>query len=1077
MDARKTLRLLALCALPLVAPAAMAAMPQPQLGHFTQRDLELSRAESSSLPAPGVEWENNALRGTEFIGGDPENPLPMNDDNDTAHYCRGRTLIIHVFINHTGGTWSVDERATAGAKAAVAKGFYADDSPSQANVTFDNEGTEDYWFYTATLPYNVPNDGTTGTVIADALADIGFADGDGDGTRADEFTLFLQNWNGGWDNVIAAYEVADRTGRAWASYGTATIVLYTDDTGNVWAHEMGHSYGACDEYVEGGQCNGGIDCGNCQSWYLDEVIQNGNCQLVTCPSDVPCMMINNVFDICDYTLNHWGWVDENADGQLDIVKRRVSGDTFTNIWELWHNGWFYWNNVDQGMVVHQQWDSWAVIGLRSPATADYDLTLYGDNNHNYSYTSSSYGGQTIDFVVGDYNHCPLGNDHIRVSRYSGAADNYNLTWESGTGILYPDGVEREGSWQDYNTVRAWDVPLFAGETITFSLDVLTGNLDLGMALFASSGAPYWVGRASAAWLRDAGGIGATENYTYTVPADDVYGLVVFANSVVDGTFSIQIGPTPYALSEETPFNSDYDLRLFNYSPNAFYWSFIGTRPTAGTNVTVKLFQDSEYQTLLEASDSYAAGATEFIAVDYNDSYSTDYLRVIRTAGTDTHKTEWEHDADILTGYYGGAWAAGHVGKVWDVYLESGLDYFFREYHTPAVGGLDTGIYIFASNDGDKYKPRSAYAGAANYRPPEDGGEWFTYAAPAADWYGAYLIVNDESSGNYSLWLGPRFDLAEDGRITRSNQVVHGTCPVTANYWTAFGIRAASGDNAYMYLFSDSDYGVDHMVATSTAASGINFVVADCNHSPIQSYYVQTLRNVGSGNVDIEWEGGTEYLTYQADQIVVRDATWTDLDVVDAWDIYIDGGVVGGRDAEIIVDDQSGVMDLGIALFASSGAAYYAGKSAAVASADAGGVGVDERILHHATRTDWYGLVVYNKNDSGGAYRVIVQDPDAADVFESAAVTALDLRISGVNPFDAQAALEVSVPARGDAALCLFDVNGRLIRELLRGDITPGRRTVVWDGRDAAGSPVAAGVYMARLQACGGEKEVKLIRSR
>ena len=32
----------------------------------------------------------------------------------------------------------------------------------------------------------------------------------------------------------------------------------------------------------------------------------------------------------------------------------------------------------------------------------------------------------------------------------------------------------------------------------------------------------------------------------------------------DGNFSIQIGPTPITLSEESPFYSAYDLRLFNY---------------------------------------------------------------------------------------------------------------------------------------------------------------------------------------------------------------------------------------------------------------------------------------------------------------------------------------------------------------------------------------------------------------------------------------------------------------------------------------------------------------------------------
>jgi flagellar hook assembly protein FlgD len=48
----------------------------------------------------------------------------------------------------------------------------------------------------------------------------------------------------------------------------------------------------------------------------------------------------------------------------------------------------------------------------------------------------------------------------------------------------------------------------------------------------------------------------------------------------------------------------------------------------------------------------------------------------------------------------------------------------------------------------------------------------------------------------------------------------------------------------------------------------------------------------------------------------------------------------------------------------------------------------------------------------------------------------------------------TVPAR----IAVFAPNGRLVRELWNGPATPGQHQAEWDGADARGTPVAAGVY-------------------
>ncbi len=51
----------------------------------------------------------------------------------------------------------------------------------------------------------------------------------------------------------------------------------------------------------------------------------------------------------------------------------------------------------------------------------------------------------------------------------------------------------------------------------------------------------------------------------------------------------------------------------------------------------------------------------------------------------------------------------------------------------------------------------------------------------------------------------------------------------------------------------------------------------------------------------------------------------------------------------------------------------------------------------------------------------------------------------------------------EAELTLFDVLGSNVRTLFKGDLTAGRHTFVWDGRDNAGRLVASGNYIYRLR--------------
>lgn len=74
-------------------------------------------------------------------------------------------------------------------------------------------------------------------------------------------------------------------------------------------------------------------------------------------------------------------------------------------------------------------------------------------------------------------------------------------------------------------------------------------------------------------------------------------------------------------------------------------------------------------------------------------------------------------------------------------------------------------------------------------------------------------------------------------------------------------------------------------------------------------------------------------------------------------------------------------------------------------------------------------------------------------------------------------LAFQVPADARVRLDVFDVNGRMVRSLADDTFAPGVHSVAWDARDAAGRPVASGVYYCRMQTHGFDATRTLVVSR
>jgi hypothetical protein len=144
------------------------------------------------------------------------------------------------------------------------------------------------------------------------------------------------------------------------------------------------------------------------------------------------------------------------------------------------------------------------------------------------------------------------------------------------------------------------------------------------------------------------------------------------------------------------------------------------------------------------------------------------------------------------------------------------------------------------------------------------------------------------------------------------------------------------------------------------------------------------------------------------------------------------------------------------------------------------------LVHATTATSWIdagyvGGAAYYKltavddagNESGAA-----SASGTVGVEASATPVRFALHAASPNPFREGTAFAYDVPSSGGVVrVGLYDISGRLVRSLVDGAQTPGRKSATWDGRDDQGRALPAGLYLVRMQAAGFAQMHKLVLTR
>ncbi len=86
-----------------------------------------------------------------------------------------------------------------------------------------------------------------------------------------------------------------------------------------------------------------------------------------------------------------------------------------------------------------------------------------------------------------------------------------------------------------------------------------------------------------------------------------------------------------------------------------------------------------------------------------------------------------------------------------------------------------------------------------------------------------------------------------------------------------------------------------------------------------------------------------------------------------------------------------------------------------------------------------------------------------------------LRSPAPNPFSTAVGIGLDLPDPGSARLLVYDMSGRVVRELRAEGLHAGENLLVWDGVDSSASPAGAGMYICLVESGGWSDAVTVVK--
>jgi hypothetical protein len=452
------------------------------------------------------------------------------------------------------------------------------------------------------------------------------------------------------------------------------------------------------------------------------------------------------------------------------------------------------------------------------------------------------------------------------------------------------------------------------------------------------------------------------------------------------------------------------------------------------------------------------GSLHTVDLQLVDALTGTYRGTIPGQPEGTRVQYWLTAADVL-----GNTSASPAGAPWPTYgfmVASVVDVATDDCEQTGawqvnVGGGDNA----SSGEWERGDPIGTFENGNPVQPEDDHT-----AAPGTDcWFTGQHVAgqssgyNDVDGGTTSLY-SPVYDLG-----------AYNTVEVSYWRWYSNDEGYSPGEDTWAVDVSNdggsSWTSLENTTASDESWQQISFVVNDLFAAPDRLRLRFRASDLGGGSLV---EAAVDDLAISASEVVADLAAPT---------VAVTGPAAGGQygngqtlPVTWTASDDVGVVSVEVRLSLDGGATY----DLVLGSGPLTGA-LDWTVDVPADQASYDARVRVQVIDGQQRSATAVSGPLTIVPGTTAAVlpTALALDQNHPNPFNPQTSIRYALPQAGPVRLQVFDLQGRLVRTLVRGEQAAGVHTVVWKGRDDAGSEVASGIYFYRLSTDAGDDVRKM----
>lgn len=284
--------------------------------------------------------EDNAPPTLDFLS-------PLNDVGqppgaaavDTSRFLAG-SVAVGIFLPESNGNvdlntenWTADEVASVMGRVQTATSFLAAEEPL-ADVSFvlhlENKpasggtyGTVDSDFEGIRQVQLSGGKNFPDLLLQDVLSKVGPPGGFTQGTTLQRLRAYA-NWlrtsyNTNWSVVLVIIDNTEaQGGRASAYIHGPAINVFSNGPASTILHELGHTFGALDEYHPDAAKSANLLAGITEVTNANTQYDNGLGAVSGHGESIPSLMLSNVSYVNPYTRGAWGWYDSDHDGILDL---------------------------------------------------------------------------------------------------------------------------------------------------------------------------------------------------------------------------------------------------------------------------------------------------------------------------------------------------------------------------------------------------------------------------------------------------------------------------------------------------------------------------------------------------------------------------------------------------------------------------------------------------------------------------------------------------------------------------------------------------------------------------------------